>query len=377
MTRLFDWRVLLLPTLLLIAALFLPWVGVRPNRIALPEFHTLPFSMQLLGGGVVLLLLLPAFWKPRLLWVGVNLALLGGVVLLGGQTVGQMVSQPEIARASASSGFWLWMLGSGMVFLGTLTVPEGWQKILWWLWLPGMLLFAALHGLDSWSVLIEGKNEGERFALEFLQHLKLTFTALGFGLLIAGPLAVWGNRSARTAQISLQIAGALQTLPSLALLGLLIAPLSALSQKWPFLQELGIRGIGTAPALVALTLYALLPILRNGIVALQTVDPDTLDAAKGMGMTARQVFWKVQLPLALPVWLAGVRQASVLLIGITSIAALIGAGGLGTYIFKGLQGGASDLILLGALPAMGLALLLDGLFKLLERQLTPQGTHHD
>lgn len=377
MKRLFDWRVLLLPTLLLIAALFLPWVGVRPNRIALPEFHTLPSSMQLLGGGVVLLLLLSAFRQPRLLWVGVNLALLGGVVLLGGQTVGQLVSQPEIARASASSGFWLWMLGSGMAFLGTLSVPAGWQKILWWLWLPGMLVFAALHGLDSWSVLIEGKNEGERFALEFLQHLKLTFTALGFGLLIAGPLAVWGNRSARTAQISLQIAGALQTLPSLALLGLLIAPLSALSQKWPFLQELGIRGIGTAPALVALTLYALLPILRNGIVALQTVNPDALDAAKGMGMTARQVFWKVQLPLALPVWLAGVRQASVLLIGITSIAALIGAGGLGTYIFKGLQGGASDLILLGALPAMGLALLLDGLFKLLERQITPQGIHHD
>ena len=115
----------------------------------------------------------------------------------------------------------------------------------------------------------------------------------------------------------------MQTIPSLALLGLLIAPLSALTRTFPALREVGISGIGVAPALSAMTLYALLPVLRNGVVGLRGVNPGTLDAATGMGMTAGQRFWRVQLPLALPVWLTGIRQAAVMLVGVAAVAALI------------------------------------------------------
>lgn len=118
-----------------------------------------------------------------------------------------------------------------------------------------------------------------------------------------------------------------------------------------------------------MTLYALLPLLRNGLEALRGVPEGVKDAARGMGMTPAQVFRRVELPLALPVWLSGVRQAAVMLVGVAAIAALIGAGGLGTYIFKGLQGAAADLILLGAVPAALLATLLDAALRGAERWL--------
>jgi osmoprotectant transport system permease protein len=131
-----------------------------------------------------------------------------------------------------------------------------------------------------------------------------------------------------------------------------------------------VAGIGTTPALVALTLYALLPVLQNGVVALRGVDAGVMDAARGMGMTDTQRLWRVQLPLALPVWLAGLRQATVLLVGVTSVAALIGAGGLGVYVFRGLGASATDLILLGALPACLLALVADALWRGVQWLLT-------
>ncbi|GEM46751.1 ABC transporter permease [Deinococcus cellulosilyticus] len=369
MKHTFDFRTLLLPLALLAAALFLPWTGLRPNRIALPEFHMLAAQHQWLGGALLSVLAAVGFFRPRWLWLPASFALAGGFFLFGLLTRHDLLGQSEIARVSASTGFWLWMVGAGMaLYVSSLALPS--RRQLWaWLWVPVVVLLYLTHQLDSWSVLVEGRNEGERWLAELGQHFRLTLSALLVATLVGGPLAVWSSRNEKAAAFTLGLAGAFQTVPSLALLGLLIAPLSWLADHVPGLRAAGVSGIGTTPALVALTLYAMLPLLRNGVVALRGVDEGVLDAARGMGMTDTQRFWRVELPLALPVWLAGVRQAMVLLIGVTSVAALIGAGGLGVYIFKGLQGGATDLILLGAIPACLLAVLADVLLRALEQLL--------
>jgi osmoprotectant transport system permease protein len=155
--------------------------------------------------------------------------------------------------------------------------------------------------------------------------------------------------------VALGIASVFQTIPSLALFGFLI-PI-------PF-----IGGIGKRTAIVALVLYALLPILRNTYVGLTGIDPAVLEAAEAMGMTPRQVMWRVRLPLARTVILAGIRTATVITIGVATIAAAIGAGGLGTFIFRGVAMVSDAVILAGAVPAALLALLADGLLGMLERR---------
>jgi osmoprotectant transport system permease protein len=136
-------------------------------------------------------------------------------------------------------------------------------------------------------------------------------------------------------------------------------PLSALATAVPRLAALGVGGVGPAPAVVALVLYALLPIVRNTAAGLAGVDRAVIDAARGMGLTRHQLFWQIELPLALPVLLAGLRIVVVQTIGLAVVAALIGAGGLGTFVFEGLGQYALDLVLLGALPAIFLALAAD------------------
>jgi osmoprotectant transport system permease protein len=155
----------------------------------------------------------------------------------------------------------------------------------------------------------------------------------------------------------------LQTVPSIALFGLLLVPLSMLAATLPSLAALGIGGIGVAPAIIALVLYALLPVVRSTVAGLSCVDRAVIDAARGMGMTRRQRFWQIELPLGAPVLLAGLRIVLVQAIGLAVVAALIGAGGLGSFVFQGLGQYAADLVLLGALPAIGLALVADFLLQ--------------
>jgi len=156
-----------------------------------------------------------------------------------------------------------------------------------------------------------------------------------------------------------------QTIPSLALFGLLLAPLSWLVARYPVLESLGVQGIGLAPALLALVGYSLLPMTRNTYIALESVDEAVIESARGMGMGPLQVFFRVRLVLALPLIIEGVRITSVQAIGLAAVAALIGAGGLGTLIFQGLGQAAMNLVMLGALPIVMMAMLVDALLKAL------------
>jgi osmoprotectant transport system permease protein len=198
-------------------------------------------------------------------------------------------------------------------------------------------------------------HRGE-IALLTAEHVALVIAAMAFALAAGVPLGVLVTRRPGPGRWLLRAADVVQTVPSLALLGFLI-PLPLLG------------GIGSRPAIVALALYAVLPILRNTHAGITGVDAAVLEAARGMGMTARQILWQVEIPLSLGVILAGVRVATVFSIGLATVAAAIGAGGLGTYIFRGLAMVDNAVILAGAVPAALLALLADWLLGGVERRL--------
>jgi osmoprotectant transport system permease protein len=184
-----------------------------------------------------------------------------------------------------------------------------------------------------------------------LQHIGLTFISLLIAVLIGLPLGILITRRKGLAAVVLGIAGILQTIPSIALLGFMI----------PLL------GIGAKPAIVALFLYALLPIIRNTYTGINEVNPSVTAAATGMGMSRKQLLYRIQLPLAMPVILAGIRTATVINVGVATLAAYIAAGGLGEFIFGGIALNNANMILAGAIPAALLAILFDGLLSLLQR----------
>ena len=197
-----------------------------------------------------------------------------------------------------------------------------------------------------------------RYGAEVLQrtgeHLLLVGIAIAIAILVSIPLGILITRQKALRRPILALANVLQTVPSLALFGLLIP----------------IVGIGAVPAIVALTLYSFLPIIRNTYTGITNVDPAVREAGRGMGMTDWQLLTQVEIPLALGVILAGVRVATVIAIGVATIAAAIGAGGLGVFIFRGIAVVNNQLILAGAIPAAAIALIADSGIGWLERRLT-------
>ncbi|MGL6250530.1 MAG: ABC transporter permease, partial [Billgrantia desiderata] len=213
----------------------------------------------------------------------------------------------------------------------------------------------------------------DQFASAVRMHLVLVGAAVGASLVLASLLVLSMRRHVGVRRVGFGVLNFLQTIPSLALFGLLLAPLAWLGSRVGWLGGLGVSGIGWAPAFLALLGYSLLPMVRNIFVALEEVDPAVIESARGMGMARRQIFLQVRLPLALPVVLEGIRITTVQAIGLTAVAALIGAGGLGTFIFQGLGQAAMDMVLLGALPIIGLALIADALLGALSERLRPGG----
>jgi len=206
---------------------------------------------------------------------------------------------------------------------------------------------------SHWSFFAE--HRGEIFEAT-LDHMGLVVVAMIIAIVIGVPVGMYIVQRPTFRAVALAVASIFQTIPSLALFGFLI-PI-------PF-----IGGIGKRTAIVALVIYALLPILRNTYVGLTGIDPAVLEAAEAMGMTHAQILFRVRFPLALAVILAGIRTATIITIGVATIAAAIGAGGLGTFIFRGVALVSDSLILAGAIPAALLVLLADFLLGLVERKL--------
>jgi osmoprotectant transport system permease protein len=195
-----------------------------------------------------------------------------------------------------------------------------------------------------------------RILQKTMEHAGISFLALIIGSIIAIPAGILLTRAKKLAQIVISIASVLQTIPSLALLAIMVP----------------LFGVGKKPAIVALVIYSLLPILRNTFLGMDSVDKSLLDASYGMGMSTAQVLYKVQVPLALPVIMAGVRVSSVYVVAWTTLAAYIGAGGLGDLIFMGLNNYNFEAILAGAVPVTLLALLFDYGLGFVEKKLRPK-----
>ncbi|MCX9932280.1 ABC transporter permease [Escherichia coli] len=203
----------------------------------------------------------------------------------------------------------------------------------------------------------EYANRQDVFDDALAQHLTLLFGAVLPALVIGVPLGVWCYFStARRGDFF--SAECHSDRAFVALFGLLIAPLAALVTAFPWLGKLGIAGTGMTPALIALVLYALLPLVRGVVVGLNQIPRDVLESARAMGMSGAQRFLHVQLPLALPVFLRSLRVVMVQTVGMAVIAALIGAGGFGALVFQGLLSSAIDLVLLGVIPVIVLAVLI-------------------
>ncbi|WP_461239393.1 ABC transporter permease [Paucilactobacillus sp. N302-9] len=200
------------------------------------------------------------------------------------------------------------------------------------------------------------QSNGALLVLKIWQHIYLSFASLALGILVAVPLAILLTRFEKIAGFVIGLASILQTVPSLALLAMMIP----------------IFGIGFVPAIAALFIYSLLPILRNTYLGLKNVDPAVLDAAKGLGMNNFQSISQVELRLAAPVIMSGIRLSATYVIAWAALASYIGAGGLGDFIFNGLNLYRSDLILAGSIPVILLALLTDFLLGKLEEFLTPK-----
>ncbi|TMN22681.1 ABC transporter permease [Lentibacillus cibarius] len=195
-----------------------------------------------------------------------------------------------------------------------------------------------------------------------LEHIQLVGLAIIISILIGVPLGIYLTTNEELANTVLQITSIIMTIPSIALFGIMIPILSIVGQ-----------GIGFLPALIALILYSQLPIIRNTYTGIKDVDPNIRDAAKGIGMTTGQRLWKVEIPNAMPLIMAGVRTATILNIGIGAIAAYIGAGGLGSLINQGISRSNNTMVLVGAIVVSILAIIADLLLKYVQKKFTPKG----
>jgi osmoprotectant transport system permease protein len=361
----------------LAAALTLGFVTLAPNRLVSGRPIGLMAAADPRLAALIAALaaaLLATSLLPAGRWLHRGAAILaGGLVLVVLAAAGAAASalaagQPALARISLGAGFWVLLAGSALAIIDALQRAAAGpleRLCVAAVVIGGALAMAKAGSFDALSLAHEYLARREVFAAAVVRHIILVAAAVGPAVLIGFPLGVAAARRPRLQGPLFAALNMLQTIPSIALFGLLIVPLSALSAAIPALAALGIGGVGPAPAIIALILYALLPVTRNSTVGIAGVDRGVIDAARGMGMTRHQLFWHVELPLALPLLLAGLRIVTVQTIGLAVVAALIGAGGLGSFVFAGLGQYAADLVLLGALPAIGLALAADFFLKML------------
>ncbi|RVB61843.1 ABC transporter permease [Mesorhizobium sp. M7A.F.Ca.CA.002.04.1.1] len=359
------------------AAFAAPFATFRANRIVPGQARSILEALPATTGTLLLVMIVAAalialFKTPLSLRLAASVVALAALALLIG--VAGTFLTPEgntFARVSPASGFWI------LIFAFTLLLADVLTRLdLSPLARVGVLAVSALAiGLllisgswDNLSILKEYFNRADSFWAEGSKHVTLALGSLLAAVVVGLPLGILCHRVESLRAGVLNVLNIIQTIPSIALFGLLIAPLGWVATHVPGAAALGIRGIGTAPAFVALFLYSLLPVVANTVVGLAGVPRAAHDAARGMGMTDRQRLFGVEFPLAFPVILTGIRIVLVQNIGLATIAALIGGGGFGVFVFQGVGQTAMDLVLLGAVPTVALAfaaaIILDAVIEM-------------
>lgn len=360
--------------------LLLPFVAFKANRIlpgdprglaqVLPMWAALGCRVTLAAVAGVALLVRNALVRLA--------AALAGIVAVATAlaAAANTLTPPHdvIVRIAPGAGFWLLLAALGLLATDAITRMRpgpGTRVLLLAAFLGGTAIALAHGAFDNVSVMREYAVNASAFAAAARQHILLSLGSLGGAVIVALPLGILCHRVPRLRPGVLSALNIIQTVPSIALFGILMAPLGALAAHVPLAAAVGIRGIGAAPAALALFLYSLLPIVANTVAGLKRVSPATVEAALGMGMTRWQTLLSVELVLALPVVLTGIRIVLVQNIGLVTVAALIGGGGFGTFVFGGIGQAATDLVLLGAIPtvvlAFSAAVLLDALIERLDR----------
>jgi osmoprotectant transport system permease protein len=356
----------------LAGGLALPFVEFRANRIVdgtLLRVWQLPAVWAWLALGIVALAIPVAIVSRP--WRGNALLGLGAAAFcawafaVGGAAAALMPRGDTIARVSISSGAWLILVGAAVIwFQGAQTATlRGARTGAAAAALVATVVAWFAGGLPQLSLVLEYNANSDTFWLLTGSHAALSVGGTAIAVVLGVPLGIAAARVTAVRVGVIPAAGIIQTIPSLALYGLLVVPLGML----------GLPTLGAVPALIALTLYALLPIVRNTYLGVSGVDPAILDAGRGMGMRPAELLWRVELPLALPLLLEGVRASLVMTIGVAAVMAIIGARTLGTLVFLGWGEVAVDLVLLGALPMVVLSILADRGMRALERTIVSPG----
>ena len=357
------------------AAWGLPFLRVAPNRLLSGEPVFLWDLLRPQSGGLLVAVLLlgslcVATGRPggRVTQASVVTAMaasLAGLwVLAGHHASAASLAESPLTRTALGAGFWTlaalaWMAALDAVARMRLsTLPR--LLIQSAFLLPLLLCLGAGQDL---SIAKEYANHSDVLGPAILRHLQIVLLAVAPAVAIGVPLAWRMARTRGLREALFPVLNVIQTIPSIALFGLLMAPLAWVAAQAPALGALGIRGVGLAPAVLSLMLYALLPIVRSALAGLEQVPAAAVTAARAMGMSPWQVLWHVELPLALPVLLIGLRTAVVQTIGLAAVTALVGAGGLGSIMFDGLFSAANELVMLGVIPIVLLAVLADTFFK--------------
>jgi osmoprotectant transport system permease protein len=329
-------------------------------------------SAGLLMGALVLGLLVlgaatafaPVRWRAVAILSSAIMAFGALLFAVGAAALHLMPVGDTPARVSVGAGAWLALAGIAVAwFQGAREIRR--RRATWIAAAVALVLVlaaGAYGGLSSLSLAIEYRNQ-DTFWLLVGGHISQSLAGMGIGALLGVPLGIAATRSEVVRSAAIPVVSIVQTVPSLALFGLIMLPLAALN----------LPSIGTLPALVALTLYALLPIVRNTYLGITSVDPAIVDAGVGMGMSRSRLLWRVELPLALPLLFEGLRSALVLTVGIAAVMAIVGARNLGTLVFLGFGSQADDLVLLGALPMVVLAIVADQSMRALEAALVSPG----
>jgi osmoprotectant transport system permease protein len=365
------------------AAFFAPLMIFRPNRIVPGQgkalWESLPSSTSI---GFVLVIgaatLIALFKTPLYLRLAAAAAVLAGLAISVGSAASFLTPEGNTyARVSPASGAWLLMLAFFLLAADAIARLRPTPVIriaLLAATLAGIALVLSSGLWDGLSILKEYAGRADVFWQEAGKHVTLAVGSLIAAVVVGLPLGVLAHRITSLRAGILNTLNFVQTIPSIALFGILIAPLGWIAINVPGAAAIGIRGIGAAPAFVALFLYSLLPVVANTVVGLEGVPREANEAARGVGMTGRQRLFGIELPLAMPVILTGIRIVLVQNIGLATIAALIGGGGFGVFVFQGVGQTAMDLVLLGAVPTVVLAFTAATVLDALVELNAPVGT---
>ena len=373
----FDKLGVVVALLIAYGALAAPFATFRANRIVPGDGKGILYALPA-GAGILLFALMVCaalmvlFKTPtrlRLLTAAAGLAAIA--VFVGMAATFLTPAGNSYARVSPASGFWILLFSFALLAADSITRlrPLPLVRVLLLAITLGGAAVILMSGLwDGLSILKEYSGRADVFWLEAGKHVTLALGSLVASVVVGLPLGILCHRVAPLRAGVLNALNLIQTIPSIALFGILIAPLGWIAVNVPGAAAIGIRGIGAAPAFVALFLYSLLPVVANTIVGLAGVPREANEAARGIGMTDRQRLFGIEFPLAMPVILTGIRIVLVQNIGLATIAALIGGGGFGVFVFQGIGQTAMDLVLLGAVPtvvlAFAAAIVLDALIEM-------------